>query len=117
MLCNQLIKEKSSQKEKKPTWFGLFFVKYHSSYGASLRWALDHYGILLSIAGIIIEATFLLFYLLPKGFIPSQDSGMIFSSLKAPECIDYKNFVTGQTQAKSIIQQNPNVAAVVSSVA
>ncbi len=29
---------------------------------------------------------------------------------------DYKNFVTEQTQAKNIIQQNPNVAAVVSSV-
>ncbi len=116
ILCSRLIKEKSSQEEKKPTWFGVFFAKCHSSYEASLRWALDHYGILLDIAGMIIVATFLLFYLVPKGFIPSQDSGMIFGSVKAPEGIDYKNFVTEQTQAKNIIQQNPNVAAVVSSV-
>ncbi|MCW5588581.1 MAG: efflux RND transporter permease subunit [Legionellales bacterium] len=115
MLCARLVNDKLDTQHNSSK-FNDFFTRCRQAYEHSLSLALDHYKLMLAIAGGIMVVTILLFYLVPKGFIPTQDTGMIFGGVEAPEGITYENFLKEQTLAKNIAQQNRNVAAVISSV-
>ncbi|WP_423062518.1 efflux RND transporter permease subunit [Candidiatus Paracoxiella cheracis] len=116
MLCSRLISHTNSSDVEKPSIFNRLFLNCRNGYEASLEWALDHYKTVLIFAGVIVVLTVLLFNLVSKGFIPSQDTGMIFGGIEAPEGITYNDFLNEQNLAKTIIQKNPNVSAVISSV-
>jgi len=115
MLCSRSLEIKSTHP-KKVSAFNTFFIRCRQYYESTLRWSLDHYVAMLNIAAVIIIFTAVLFYLVPKGFIPSQDTGVIFGNVEAVEGITYQNFVNEQNFAKTIIQQNANVDSVISSI-
>jgi len=116
VLCSHFCKKRSFG-ESKPSKFNVVFSKFHSSYKTSLKWSLENYSILLWGSAVLIILSVLLFYWLPKGFIPSQDSGIIYGGIEAPEGITYPNFLYEENSLKKIILQNPNVSAVITSIA
>ena len=71
---------------------------------------------MLLIALLLLIAMGALFYIVPKGFIPSEDTGMIMATVQAPEGETFEPFVQSQQAAENIILKNPNVDAVMSSV-
>lgn len=115
MLCSKFINNQSIKHEA-PSRFGSFFIECRLFYESSLSWALDHYSLMLGIAGALVLATAVLFYIVPKGFIPAMDADMIFGGVTAPEGIAYQDFVKEQNAAKEIVQENSNIAGVISSV-
>ncbi|MCP4472964.1 MAG: efflux RND transporter permease subunit [Gammaproteobacteria bacterium] len=114
MLCSRFVREGSSAKSH--SFFQTFFITIKEQYTKSLRWSLDHCTMMLTIAAIIVILTALLLHVIPRGFIPAEDSGMIYGNVKAIEGITYKNFIKEQLTAKKIIEKNPNIAAVIASV-
>jgi hydrophobic/amphiphilic exporter-1 (mainly G- bacteria), HAE1 family len=87
---------------------------------AAYRWTLKHVmahrAATMVVSGLILVATIYLFDKIPKGFIPSEDTGQINATTEAAQDISFESMVKHQQQAAAIIQQDPNVEAFMSSV-
>jgi HAE1 family hydrophobic/amphiphilic exporter-1 len=91
------------------------FKMLENGYRDSLHWTLQHRRFMLALAVLILGLTAWLFVVVPKGFIPRQDTGQITGSTRADEGIVYEELVAKQIQMTDIIRKNPNVAGVQSS--
>src|SRR3954454_6560590 len=75
-----------------------------------------HRGVTLTAAGLVLAATGLLFVLIPKGFIPDQDTDQIAVITEAAQGTSYDNLVTYQRTVAQIIQRDPDVLGLVSTI-
>ena len=85
-------------------------------YQTSLDWVLVHKRITLASFAASLILVALLFMLVPKGFLPSGDTGMIIANTQAAEDIGFTAMVNKQQQIAKIIQAHPAVASLMSSV-
>ncbi|HTM04447.1 MAG TPA: efflux RND transporter permease subunit [Vicinamibacterales bacterium] len=85
-------------------------------YDRTLQVAMKHRGITLTAAALVLVATGLLFVIIPKGFIPDQDTDQIAVTTEAAQGTSYDNLVRYQREVAEIIHRNPNVQGVVSTV-
>jgi HAE1 family hydrophobic/amphiphilic exporter-1 len=69
---------------------------------------------LLSLSLLVV--TGYLFVLIPKGFIPDQDTGQIFGVTEGAQDVSYDAMVAHQKTVDAIISRDPNVVSYVSSV-
>jgi HAE1 family hydrophobic/amphiphilic exporter-1 len=116
MLCSRFLSLKPQKVKISNAWFEQGFSGVKRFYAYSLDWALHHKKTVLSLAMLLLIATGYLFYIIPKGFIPSEDADLIFGSVKATQGITFPEFVSLQQKISKIIQANPNVGGLVSSV-
>lgn len=91
-----------------------FFCAIHISF-RFLRWTLAHRGWVYGVAGLSFAAMIGLFLILPKGFIPSDDSGMIMGNLQYPEGISFAELSRQQQAIAAVVEKNPAVMSVLSS--
>jgi HAE1 family hydrophobic/amphiphilic exporter-1 len=78
-------------------------------YERSLAWVMDRRrGAMLFSLGIL-GATVLLFWLAPKGFIPSEDTGRISASTETAEGTSFEAMVAHQKAVAAIVGRDPNV--------
>ena len=84
-------------------------------YRRSLGWALDHWGTMLVVAASTLALTLYLFVVVPKGFIPTEDTGQIFAMTEAPEGVTFDELKALQEKVTNIVRGNPNVASAMSS--
>ncbi len=121
MLCSRFLKP--HDEEKKQT-HGRFFRTterflsgmhrlYERTLHVSLRWKRATVGVALAMAVL----TALLATLLPRGFIPTDDNGLIRAPTEASQDISFEEMVRHQEAAAAIVARNPDVAAFMSSVA
>ena len=88
---------------------GLFFERVISRYGKMLTWVLDHQGITLLTAIATLLLTVLLYVIIPKGFFPVQDTGMIQGISEAPQSISFSAMAERQQSLAKVILQDPAV--------
>jgi len=91
------------------------FNSVRDAYGRTLEWSVDHWGTMLITGALILGLTVYLFMIIPKGFIPSEDTGMIVASTKAPEGVTFDQLQALQERVTRLVKDNPNVAAAMSS--
>ena len=58
-------------------------------YGTTLRWVLRHRGVTLVVALGTLVTTVWLYIIVPKGFFPVQDTGVILGISEAPQTISF----------------------------
>jgi HAE1 family hydrophobic/amphiphilic exporter-1 len=92
------------------------FQGLHDFYSWTLRGALRHRFITLLVAFGTLFATLYVIGLVPRGFIPNQDQGMLSGSTEAPQDISYEGMVALQQKAAAMLRANPNVDAFMSNV-
>jgi HAE1 family hydrophobic/amphiphilic exporter-1 len=83
-------------------------------YGMGLKWFLRHRLITLLFTLLVLLATVHLFRILPKGFIPSEDTSQMMVNTEAVEGISFESLVEHQKTVASIVRADPNVAAFMS---
>ena len=113
MLCSLFMKH-THQHGRVYLALERFFNAARDVYGTSLRWTMDHRGLMLAGSGLILVLTFALYGWIPKGFIPRQDMGVVFGNTRAPEGVTFDELVKRQRAVARIIQDNPYVDAVMS---
>ncbi|HVB38052.1 MAG TPA: efflux RND transporter permease subunit, partial [Vicinamibacterales bacterium] len=86
------------------------------AYEWSLQGALRHGRIVLLGTAAIIVATGWLFTIVPTGFVPSEDEGLIMGSTQGPEGTSFQAMEARQQEAAGIIRRDPNVAHFMSNV-
>jgi len=90
------------------------FNRLREWYRMSLTWAVDRWGIMLGVGGLILALTFALFAEVRRGFIPIEDTGQIIGTTLAPEGTTFDQLNAMQQQVAKIVQANPAVATVMS---
>ena len=85
-------------------------------YGWSLRGVLRHHFLTMLMAAGTLVATVYLYGLVPKGFIPNQDTGQIQGSTEAPQDISFDAMVQRQQEVADILAKDPDIDAFSSSV-
>jgi multidrug efflux pump len=80
-------------------------------YGHALTWVLDHQPITLLIALATFALTAMLYIMIPKGFFPLQDTGVIQAISEAPQSVSYAAMAERQQQLASVILKDPDVVS------
>ncbi|MGA9585436.1 MAG: multidrug efflux RND transporter permease subunit, partial [Terracidiphilus sp.] len=78
-------------------------------YGETLQVVLRHRFLTLMITISTVVATILLFIVVPKGFFPVQDTGVILGISEAPQSISFTNMALRQQKLVDIVLQDPAV--------
>ncbi len=92
------------------------FERTRNAYVSTLGWSVRHWRTTLTFAAVILVLTGALFVLVPKGFIPTEDTGVIFANTRGPEGMSFDDMRTLQNQLVSRVRATPGVASVMSSV-
>ena len=78
-------------------------------YDVTLRWALRHPRLMLTLMVITIGITIGLSFLIPKGFFPEQDTGRISGTIQAEQDISFQAMKEKLTEVVDIIRSDPDV--------
>src|SRR5438128_12507230 len=94
-------------------WFllasGRFFPTAIARYGTTLRWVLGRQTATLLVAGATLAATILLYVIVPKGFCPVQDTGVILGVSEAPQTVSLAAIAERQQALAEVIIHDPAV--------
>jgi len=85
------------------------FDRVLGAYRTGLGWALKHNWVMLFITVAAVVGTICLYVVVPKGFFPQQDTGMIQGSTQAAQNISYDAMVAKQQMAADIVLKDPDV--------
>jgi multidrug efflux pump len=78
-------------------------------YSRTLRWVLDHQGATLLVAIGTLVLTVLLYIVIPKGFFPVQDTGVILGISEAEQSVSFTALAERQQALSRIILRDPAV--------
>jgi hydrophobic/amphiphilic exporter-1 (mainly G- bacteria), HAE1 family len=118
MLCARFLKPEHSQTHGRG--YRVIEDAYQRSldlYMRTLHWVMDHRRAAMVFSLAILVGTWLLFRYVPKGFIPSEDTGRIIASTESIEGTSFEAMVPLQKAVAAIIARDPNVAAFTSNIA
>ncbi len=117
MLCAKLLKHETLTKQSRfARWSEKAFDNITAHYGRALRWVLQRQRETLWAVAITILVTVLLYIIVPKGFFPQQDTGVIQVITEAPQSISFSAMSTSQQQLAQRILQDSAVASLSSFV-
>ncbi|MDX6406323.1 MAG: hydrophobic/amphiphilic exporter (mainly bacteria), family [Blastocatellia bacterium] len=134
MLCSRLLKAigprrgpvgdrdadgTSALPAERSTWWQKTERGYEwlvGGYRWTLQVALDHRALTMMICGVLFLITIGLFYVIPKGFIPNDDTSRIVGYTEAAEGISFAEMSRHQEQIVDLIRADPNVVGVLSTV-
>jgi HAE1 family hydrophobic/amphiphilic exporter-1 len=117
MLCSRFLRPLKTKRRGRLFEFSeRFFKGMFNLYKWSLDRVLEHRLATMVISGGILAATVYLFMAMPKGFLPSEDRGTLFSFTEAEQGISFDAMVRHQKALAEIMRKNPNVVSFMSSV-
>jgi multidrug efflux pump len=117
MMCGRLLR--SIEEEKPGRLSGAFEAGFQwllDLYRRSLGWTMRHEGLMLLIAAATLVGTIGLYVVIPKGFLPLQDTGVILAVTEASQSVSIPRMTTLQAQAADIVGHDADVTGVVSFV-
>jgi hydrophobe/amphiphile efflux-1 (HAE1) family protein len=115
MLCSRMLKSHKGEKHGRMyQFFEDVFDGMQGFYKRTLHASLDHRRWVLAGFGLILIVTVALFVLVPKGFLPSDDTGQLFVFTEADQDVGFAEMARKQHEAAAIIQQDKNIQGVMS---
>ena len=115
MMCAKLLRHTPPPESHR------FEAKAHAAidaviarYAVALRWVLERERATLVVAALTLVLTGLLYVLIPKGFFPVQDTGVIQAITQAPQSISYGAMAERQEALAASILKDPNVESLTS---
>ena len=115
MLCSRMLKPHHGETHGKLyRGFEHGFAAMQDFYRSTLHWALQHRGVVLIAFVAILIATAVLFVKVPKGFLPSDDTGQLFVFTEADQDIGFDEMARKHQRAAEIIRADPAVSGVLS---
>jgi multidrug efflux pump len=83
-------------------------------YRRSLEWVLGHANLTLAITLATLAATVWLYIVIPKGFLPQHDTGLVTAVMEAGQDVSFQHMHDLQSKVESAIRRDPDVAGVIS---
>jgi len=83
-------------------------------YRRSLEWVLRHETLTLLVTAGTLIATIWLYVIIPKGFLPLQDTGLVFAVMEGGQDISFTEMKRLQATVEDTLRKDPDVTGVVS---
>src|SRR4029079_6952272 len=111
MLCSRFLRRDNPQ-EKRSGFHRVSeraFDAVHKFYARTLKWVLDHEYTMLIVTALVIVATVWLYFVVPKGFFPQQDTGQLMGTTEAAQDISFEAMKAKQQEVVKIVMSDPAV--------
>ncbi|MCX8515159.1 MAG: hypothetical protein RL017_850 [Pseudomonadota bacterium] len=109
-----LVMRKVKYKVKKTNQFEVIFEKFTNLYVHMAKWLIYHKKTAICIWLVIILITVQLFKLVPMGFVPNEDQGLIFASLNLPSSSSLNDTNNKVHQVIEELSKNPAINSIIS---
>jgi len=112
MMSAKLLRSKSDARGGRfYLWSERQYNRIIEFYGRTLKWVLQHQTPTLVVTAATLVLTILLYIVVPKGFFPVQDTGVILGISDAPQNISFQAMSERQQQLAKVILKDPEVAS------
>jgi multidrug efflux pump len=110
MMCARLIRHRpEAERSRFDVAAERAFNAMIAQYGRALNWVLDRQPLTLLVAVLTLAFTLVLYYEIPKGFFPVQDTGMIQAITEASQSVSYEQMARLQMQLADAVLADPDV--------
>src|SRR3954449_4222477 len=116
MMCSRLLRHASTEAPR-----GRIVRGFHrlidgslELYRRSLEWVLRHETLTLLVTAATMVATVWLYIIIPKGFLPLQDTGLIIAVMEGGQEVSFAEMNRLQATVETAIRKDPDVTGVVS---
>jgi len=116
MLCALLLRGHGGPHGKLYRWSESIYLNVTRMYDRTLRFTLRFKFATLLLTFAMVGGTWYYVEILPKGFLPSEDTGQIYINTEGAQGISFEQLVVAQGQVAEIVRQDENVEAFTSSV-
>jgi multidrug efflux pump len=112
MMCAKILRhrrpsEMSLVARQSQQWFDALIAQY----GRLLTWVLDHQPLTLLVAVATLGLTVFLYIVIPKGFFPVQDTGLIQGISEAEPSVSFEAMAQRQQALGAAILKDPDVVS------
>ena len=111
MMSARMLKGETGHRGAEPSARPALLDRLIAAYGRSLDRVLDHQGLMLLVMLATLGLTVWLYLLVPKGFFPVQDSGVIQVVTQAPGTISFEAMKKQQEAVARQLLDDPDVAS------
>ena len=113
MMSAKLLKHKSKADQnafykKSEEWFEWVIARY----GRGVKWVLTHQTLTLLITAATFVLTLILYIVVPKGFFPVQDTGVLLAITEADQSVSFAAMSARQQSLAKTILEDPDVDSV-----
>ncbi len=115
MMCGLLLRPHTEEKPGLVNRaFEAGFEWLRRLYARTLDWALAREGLMLAVAAATLAGTVWLYIVVPKGFLPLQDTGIIAITTEAPQDVSFARMSELQRQVAEVVARDAEVVSVAS---
>ncbi|PYM20074.1 MAG: acriflavine resistance protein B [Candidatus Rokuibacteriota bacterium] len=109
MLCSRFLRPPHAGHNRLYQASERFFDGMLKTYDGSLKWVLRHRRTTMATMLLTLVVTAYLFLIIPKGFIPNEDTGQIFAFVEASQDISFEAMKERQRAVAEIFSKNPHI--------
>jgi len=109
MLCSRFLRPPHQGHNRLYRASERFFDGMLATYDRSLQWVLRHRRTTMAVLGLTFVLTAYFFAIIPKGFIPTEDTGQIFAFTEAAQDISFASMIEHQQAVAAIVGKSPHV--------
>jgi multidrug efflux pump len=116
MMCSRLLRPQSGEAPRGGVrhMFSRTVDLSVELYRRTLEWVLRHETLTLLVTAATLVATVWLYIIIPKGFLPLQDTGLIFAVMEGGQEVSFSEMKRLQARVENAIRADPDVTGVVS---
>jgi multidrug efflux pump len=115
MMCSRILRHEAARRSSAVgAFFNAAVDRTVEFYRVSLEWVLGRQAATLLVTLLTLVATVWLYLIIPKGFLPSQDTGLISAVSEAGTEVSFAQMQRLQAQVEEAIRKDPDVTGVVS---
>jgi len=113
MMCAKLLRHTPPERQSRFYRASqMYFDRVIGRYGVMLNWVLDRQGATLIVAILTLALTVVLYIVVPKGFFPVQDTGVIQGISEAPASISFPAMAQRQEALARVVLEDPAVESI-----
>ncbi|HYW31420.1 MAG TPA: efflux RND transporter permease subunit, partial [Gemmatimonas sp.] len=118
MLAAKFLRADDAHAHTEGKWRSVerLYQSTENGYMRSLGWVMNHRGLTMVFSALMLVLTVGLFMYIPKGFLPSEDTGRLQGSVEGPEGIGFEAMAAKAREVAAIIQKDENVKFVLASI-
>jgi multidrug efflux pump len=110
MMCSRLLLAKDQEKHGRMFQASeRFFKRIMGAYETSLAWVLKHKFLIAMTWIATVATTVALYWFIPKGFFPQQDTGRLNGTIQGEQDVSFKTMERLMNQYVAIVQDDPDV--------
>src|SRR5467141_204972 len=116
MACSRFLKPPGQSHGRLYVASERFFDGMLRTYDRTLQWTLRHRPLTMAVMLLTFVLTAWLFVIIPKGFIPTEDTGQIFAFTEASQDISFDAMADSQRAAAALVMKRPYIDQIMSSI-